>query len=131
VTDGSGVTLRAEQPWRPDAACVVARFRLTPKSTNEAVDGVVETLDGPAFQARVRAIPEDGAANRALEELVARWLGVAKQSVSLAKGGKSRLKFLRIFGDPGALDRLLQDRIGQFRKKESRRNERNVVSSSH
>ncbi len=116
MTDGSGDGRRAEKAWRPDAACVIARFRLTPKSTKEAVDGVVETPDGPAIQARVRALPEDGAANRALEELVARWLGVAKQSVSLARGGKSRLKSLRISGDPGALDRLLQDRLGQFRK---------------
>jgi uncharacterized protein len=114
VTTASGGG--AERVWRRDGACVIARFRLTPKSTKEAVDGVVETPDGPAFQARVRALPEDGAANRALEELVARWLGVAKQSVSLAKGGKSRLKSLRISGDPGALDKLLQDRIGQFKK---------------
>jgi hypothetical protein len=77
---------------------------------------LVETPDGPAFQARVRALPEDGAANRALEQLVARWLGVAKQSVSLAKGGKSRLKSLRISGDPDVLDGLLKDRIGQFKK---------------
>jgi uncharacterized protein len=102
--------------WRREATCVIARFRLTPNSAKEAVDGLVETPDGPAFQARVRAIPEDGAANRALEELVARWLGVAKQSVSLAKGGKSRLKSLRISGDPDALNKLLQDRTSQFKK---------------
>jgi uncharacterized protein len=106
----------AKRAWRHDNACVIARFRLTPKSTKEAVDGVVETPDGPALQARVRALPEDGAANRALEELVARWLGVAKQSVSLAKGGKSRLKSLRISGDPDALNKLLQDRTSQFKK---------------
>lgn len=102
--------------WRRDGACVIARFRLTPKSTKEAVDGVVETPDGPALHARVRALPEDGAANRALEELVARWLGVAKQSVSLARGGKSRLKSLRISGDPDVLDRLLRDRTEPFKK---------------
>jgi uncharacterized protein len=106
----------AAAAWRQESACVIARFRLTPKSNKEAVDGLVETPDGPAFQARVRALPEDGAANRTLEELVARWLGVAKQSVSLAKGGKSRLKSLRISGDPGALDKLLKDRTGQFKK---------------
>jgi uncharacterized protein len=89
---------------------------LTPKSTKEAVDGVIETPDGPALQARVRALPEDGAANRALEERVARWLGVAKQSVSLTKGGKSRLKSLRISGDPDVLEALLLNRIGQFKK---------------
>jgi len=106
----------SERAWRQESACVIARVRLTPKSSKEAVDGVVETPDGPALQARVRALPEDGAANRALEELVARWLGLAKQSVSLAKGGKSRLKSLRISGDPDALNRLLQDRISQFKK---------------
>ncbi len=107
---------RAHRAWRHDTACVIARFRLTPKSSKEAVDGLVETPDGPAFQAHVRALPEDGEANRALEELVARWLGLAKHSVSLSKGGKSRLKSLRIEGDPNALDKLLQDRISQFKK---------------
>jgi hypothetical protein len=116
VTAGSGGASQAEKAWRHDTACVIARFRLTPKSSKEAVDGVVETPDGPAFQARVRALPENGAANRALEELVAGWLGVAKHSVSLAKGGKSRLKSLRISGDPEALDKRLQDRISEFKK---------------
>lgn len=106
----------ARKAWRHGGACVIAHFRLTPKSSKEAIDGVVETPDGPAFQARVRALPEDGAANRALEELVARWLGVAKSSVSLASGGKSRLKFLRISGDPDALERRLQERIDELRK---------------
>jgi len=103
-------------PWRHGAACVIAHFRLTPRSSKEAVDGVVETADGPAFQARVRAIPEDGAANKALEELIARWLGVPKSSVTLAAGGKSRLKTLRIVGDPAALDAILQDRLAEFKK---------------
>ena len=107
---------QGEKAWRIDGACVSARFRLTPKSSKEAVDGLVETSDGPAFQARVRALPEDGAANRALEELVAHWLGVGKQRVSLAKGGKSRLKSLRISGDPDELEQLLRDRISKLKK---------------
>lgn len=116
MTADSGEESRAGKAWRHESACVIARFRVTPKSSKEAVDGVVETPDGPAFQARVRALPEDGAANRALEELVARWLGVAKHAVSLTRGGKSRLKSLRISGDPAALDRLLQDRTSEFKK---------------
>ena len=104
------------KPWRHGAACVIAHFRLTPKSSRDAVDGLVDTADGPAFQARVRAIPEDGAANKALEQLVAQWLGVPKRSVSLATGGKSRLKSLRIDGDPAALDRLLQERTNELQR---------------
>jgi uncharacterized protein YggU (UPF0235/DUF167 family) len=111
-----GLTQPAGRPWRHGAACVIAHFRLTPKSSKEAIDGLIETVDGPAFQARVRALPEDGAANTALEELVARWLGIPKRSVSLATGGKSRLKALKIVGDPAALDRLLQDRLSELQK---------------
>lgn len=92
----------------------MAHFRLTPKASKDAVEGLVDTSDGVAFQARVRAVPEDGAANKALEDLVARWLGVPKSSVSLATGGKSRLKSLRIDGDPVALDRILQARSDEF-----------------
>ena len=105
-----------QKPWRHGAACVIAHFRLTPKSSRDAVDGLVDTADGLAFQARVRALPEDGAANMALERLVAEWLGVPKRSVSLASGGKSRLKSLRIEGDPAALDRLLQERQDEFQR---------------
>lgn len=92
----------------------MAHFRLTPKASKDAVDGLVDTTDGVAFQARVRALPEDGAANKALEELVARWLGVPKCSVSLVTGGKSRLKSLRIDGDLMALDRMLQALSDEF-----------------
>ena len=92
----------------------MAHFRLTPKACKDAVDGLVDTTDGVAFQARVRALPEDGAANKALEELVARWLGVPKRSALLVTGGKSRLKSLRIDGDPMALDRMLQALSDEF-----------------
>ena len=114
MTGRSGCGQPAGKAWRHGSACVIAHFRLTPKSSKEAIDGVIETPDGPAFQARVRALPEDGAANTALEQLVAQWLGVPKRSVSLATGGKSRLKSLRIDGDREALDRLLQARTDEF-----------------
>jgi hypothetical protein len=104
------------KPWRHGAACVIAHFRLTPKSSKDAIDGLAETGDGPAFQARVRAVPEDGAANAALEDLVARWLDVPKRSVSLVTGGKSRLKSLRIAGDAAVLDRILQVKTDEFQR---------------
>ncbi len=66
------------------------------------------TAEGPAFKARVRALPEDGAANAALEALAAKWLGVSKSSVRLVSGGKSRVKSLAIGGDVHALEGRLQ-----------------------
>ena len=49
-----------------------------------------------AIKARVRAIPENGAANAALIATAAKWLGVPKSSISLSAGGKSRIKQLSI-----------------------------------
>jgi uncharacterized protein YggU (UPF0235/DUF167 family) len=103
-------------PWRHGDACVIAHFRLTPKSSKDAVEGLTDTSEGPSFQARVRAVPENGAANAALEELVARWLNVPKRSVSVAAGGKSRLKSLRIAGDAALLDKMLQVKVDEFQR---------------
>lgn len=54
------------------------------------------------LKARVRAVPEDNAANRALEALIAKAFGVAKSKVSVTRGGTSRLKTLEIDGASAA-----------------------------
>jgi uncharacterized protein len=116
-TQRAGADDRAEtarRAWRLDRDGVIARFRLTPNASKEALDGLVETPDGAAISARVRAIPQDGEANDALEELVARWLGLAKRSVALVAGARSRVKSVRIAGDPERLDTLLQDATRPF-----------------
>lgn len=102
-------------PWRRGDAGVFVYFRLTPKSSKDAVEGLQITAGAQAFQARVRAIPEDGAANAALETLVSAWLGVPKRSVRLASGGKSRLKSVAISGDVEELVRLLHAKAEEFR----------------
>lgn len=67
--------------------------RLTPKAARDAVEGVKISADGKAhLAARVRAVPEDGKANKALELLVAKSLGVPKSAVSVVAGHTSRLK---------------------------------------
>jgi len=103
------------QPWRRGDAGVFVYFRLTPKSSKDAIYGLQATAEGLAFQARVRALPEDGAANAALETLVSAWLRVPKRSVQLASGGKSRLKSVAISGDVDELDRLLAAKAAALR----------------
>lgn len=51
-------------------------------------------------------------ANKALEALIVRWLGVPKSTVSVAHGGKSRLKQVVIAGNAEALSHLITQRIG-------------------
>lgn len=80
--------------------------RLTPKAASDALDGVETTADGRShLKARVRAVPEKGAANVALEKLVAKALAVPASSVAVVAGGTARLKTLRISGDPTELVR--------------------------
>jgi uncharacterized protein len=82
--------------------------RVTPKSAREGIDGVVETAQGPALTVRVRAVAEKGEANRAVEMVVAGWLGVPKSSVAVTAGGKSRLKTVLVTGEPGRLAALVE-----------------------
>jgi len=51
-------------------------------------------------------------ANKALEALIVRWFGVPKSTVSVAHGGKSRLKQVVIAGNAEALSHLITQRIG-------------------
>ena len=88
------------------------RVRLTPKSSIEGVGGVEPTAEGVAFSARVRAVPAEGAANAALERLVARWLDVPKSTVRVTQGAKSRVKSLTISGETGCLEALLRAKLG-------------------
>ena len=92
-----------DMPWTVTKDGVTLRVRLTPKSSRDAIDGFVETTSGSALRARVRAVPEQGKANRALEVAVANWLGLAKSSVAVTAGGKSRMKTVVIKGDPEQL----------------------------
>jgi uncharacterized protein YggU (UPF0235/DUF167 family) len=87
------------------------RVRLTPKSSIEGIEGVVPSADGPAFSARVRAVPADGEANAALEKLVARWLDVPKGTVRVTAGAKSRLKSLTISGETDCLEQRLRAKL--------------------
>ncbi len=86
-------------------------MRLTPKSSRDEVVGIEDHGGEYVLKARVRAIPEAGRANQALEALIARWLGVAQSTVGVSHGGKSRLKQVALSGDAEALSRLVAERL--------------------
>lgn len=97
-----------DTPWRIVGGAVQVQVRLTPKGGRDAVDGLTTSPEGPALKARVRAAPEDNAANTALATLVAGWLGLPKRDVTLAGGHKSRTKTVAIAGEPADIVRRLQ-----------------------
>jgi len=63
--------------------------------------------DGAALHVRVTARAAEGAANRALIQVVADALGVRRSAVSLVMGKRSRDKVVEVSGlDPTSLDGL-------------------------
>jgi len=88
--------------------------RVSPKSAREGIDGVVETAQGPALTVRVRAVAEKGEANRAVEMVLAEWLGVPKSSIAVTAGGKSRLKTVLVAGETTRLAALMEMRTAKL-----------------
>jgi uncharacterized protein len=108
-------------PYHANARSIELRVRLTPKSSRDQVEGVCDSAEGPAIAARVRAVPSDGEANAALERLIADWLDIAKSSVLLTAGHKSRIKTITISGDAGALAALVARLLAEAYSKTSKK----------
>jgi len=99
---------------RPGDDCLLVDIRLTPKAARDAIDGVNSGTDGRAYlAARVRAVPEAGKANKALEVLIAKSLKLPKSAVSVAGGQTSRLKTVRIACEPAG-QRALIGRLAAY-----------------
>jgi uncharacterized protein (TIGR00251 family) len=88
--------------------------RLTPKASAARILGLAEEADGArVLKVAVSAPPEDGKANAALIELLARALKVPRSAVSIAAGAASRRKLVDIEGDPAVLQPRLLAILGE------------------
>lgn len=97
-----------DMPWRIRPEGLEVRVRVTPKGGRDAIDGVEALSDGrPVLKVRVRAAPEDGAANEGVRRLLAKALGRPASSVTLEAGATARLKTFLIAGEGGALARTI------------------------
>ena len=99
----------APQPFSPLAGGVRLAVRLTPRAGRARIDGLRETPDGPVAAIAVTAPPEDGKANAALENLLAKALHLPKSAVRVTQGGRSRNKTVVIDGKPEDLMSKLSD----------------------
>jgi uncharacterized protein len=100
-------------PYEPNATGLRIRVRLTPRGGRDALEGV-ETLadDRAVLKARVRAAPEKGLANAALETLLAKALGVPRSAVSIVAGSTSRVKVVQVSGNSPALAKAIEPLLG-------------------
>jgi len=73
--------------------------KLTPGASADRIDGWDLDPEGrPVLKVRVRARPVEGEANAALILLLAKSLGVPRSTLSLVRGGQSRLKMVEVEG---------------------------------
>jgi len=83
---------------------VTLRIRLRPGASRNAVLGRSVLANGDAaILAAVSAPPEDGKANAALIQLLAKTWHLAKSRLSIVTGASARNKMLHIEGPPAAL----------------------------
>lgn len=79
-------------PYTLGPGCLMLCVRVQPGAKRSAIEGIVNG----ELQIRLSARPVEGAANRALIELLAYTLDVPKGSVELLTGHTSRSKLVRI-----------------------------------
>jgi uncharacterized protein (TIGR00251 family) len=73
---------------------VTFAVRVVPRSSRNQIVGV----EGGALKIKLTAPPVEGAANAALIEFVAEWLGVRRSAVSIVSGDRARNKLVRVNG---------------------------------
>ncbi len=73
---------------------VTFAVRVVPRSSRNQIVGV----EGGALKIKLTAPPVEGAANAALIEFIAEWLGVRRSAVSIVSGDKARNKLVRVNG---------------------------------
>jgi uncharacterized protein YggU (UPF0235/DUF167 family) len=94
---------------RAEPGAIVLTVRLTPRADRDAVEGVGVLADGQAVAlARVRALPEDGAANKALIALLAKTFRRPKSAIHITAGAGARVKHVRIAGEPADLAAIVE-----------------------
>ncbi len=95
---------KGDGPFRLTDGALDIRVRLTPRAAHDRVDGIETLSDGSSvLTARVRAVPEKGAANAALEKLIAATTKRPRSTVEVVAGGTARVKTVRLTGDAAAL----------------------------
>jgi uncharacterized protein (TIGR00251 family) len=91
----------------PVADGTVVRVRVRPGASRTAVLGRTVLADGAAaVLAAISAPPEDGKANAALIQLLAKTWRVPKTSIAVSSGAAARTKMLHVAGVPALAAQL-------------------------
>ena len=91
-------------PWTETDGGLILAVRVTPRASRTEIAGIAPLPDGrQALAIRLAAPPVEGAANSELIAFLVKALGLRKSAMTLVSGETSRLKLLRVEGDPAAM----------------------------
>lgn len=107
-------------PYQVKTDSVALHIRVSPNASRDEAFGLWEEGDeGRCWvQIRLRAKPDKGAANKALIVFLAKWLGLARSSLSLKAGHTARLKTVLIEGESADIAALLDQRLEKIENPE-------------
>ena len=83
-----------DEPVQANSGGVMLIVRVLPRASRNQVVGVEQG----AIKIKITAPPVEGAANAALIDFVADWLGVRKSAVTIVSGEKARHKRVQVAG---------------------------------
>jgi len=102
--------------FRRDENGALVTIHARPNAKSTAVTGAMNVAGGgQALGVRLAAKPVDGAANKALTDLIARELGLAKTTIRLVAGQNSRTKRLHVGGKWDDLEPRLNALTGSLK----------------
>jgi uncharacterized protein len=98
------LNILVDGPLTPARDGLRLAIRLTPRAKADRVLGVAATAEGKrVVRVSVTAPPEDGRANEALLQLLARVWRMPSRDLAIVAGEASRYKTVRVAGDPQQL----------------------------
>ena len=101
-------------PFKLHPAGLTVSIRLTPNARKTGFDGLMAVADGKtALKVSVNVVPEDGKANKALIDFLAKSWKLPKSSFSLLSGQTNRHKVILITGDGQALMASLTEQVNK------------------
>ena len=101
-------------PVRANGDVSLLVVRVTPKSSRDALEGVEADAAGQTYlKVKVKAVPEKGAANKAVCRVLSKTLELPKSAVSVRSGDTSRLKQIEIALPVEDLKKKLSEVLGK------------------
>lgn len=89
-------------------------IKFTIKVQPKASMGEVAGIQGDHLKIRVTAPPSRGEANRECVKILARWLGVSTCQVEIESGDRSRIKKIKLTGDPDLLLKNFREKVQEI-----------------